>query len=68
MIQLCLILWNHICTNLFPSEKKTLEGATVDVICADSITFPTVLLEEKAGQPTCGAWVTASKTHYSEMY
>lgn len=56
-----------ICTTLFPSENNTLEGAIVDVICADSIPFPTVLWEEKAGQPTYGAWVNASRTHYSEM-
>lgn len=69
MIQLCLILKNPIHTNLLPSEKNTLEGVTVDVIFADSITFPTVLLEEKAkGQPAYGAWVTASRTQYSEMY
>lgn len=42
MNQFCLILQNHMRTNLFPSAKNTLEGATVAVICADSITFPTV--------------------------
>lgn len=32
---------NQIRTNLFASAKNSLEGATVAVICADSITFPT---------------------------
>lgn len=53
---------------MLPSEKNTLGGATVDVICADSITFPTVLLENKAVEPTYGGWVNASGTLYLKTY